>query len=70
MSSEINTYEVLEIHNVNAATMDMTEKLVEYLQQFIKGKELADLNIPKLELTADDRSFSLDGSEDNDTQPL
>ena len=47
MSSEINTYEVLEIHNVNAATMDMTEKLVEYLQQFIKGKELADVNIPK-----------------------
>lgn len=70
MSTEINTYEVLEIHNVNAATMDTTEKLVEYLQQFIKGKELTDLNIPKLELTVDDRSFSLEGSEDNGTQPL
>lgn len=44
VSTAINTYEILEIHNVNAATMDMAEKLVEYMQQFNRMAGLESLS--------------------------
>ena len=66
MSTEINTYEVLEIHNVNAATMDMTEKIVEYLQQFNHMESLESLRITKLSLTVDGETVLLEDAEEGE----
>lgn len=53
MSTAINTYEILEIHNRNAATMDIAEKLVEYIQQFNHMEGLVSLSIRRLTLAVD-----------------
>ena len=64
MSTEINTYEVLEINNVNEDTAEVAKKLVEYLQQFNHMKSLESLNIQKLNLTVDGETVLLEGVEE------
>lgn len=64
MSTAINTYEILEIHNVNAATMDMAEKLVEYMQQFNRMAGLESLSIRRLTLAVDGQIVLLEDIEE------
>lgn len=64
MSTEINTYEVLEINNVNADTAEVAKKLVEYLQQFNHMESLESLSIQKLSLTVDGETALLEDIEE------
>lgn len=68
MSTEINTYEVLEIHNMNADTAEVAKRLAEYLQQFNHMAGLETLSIQKLSLTVDDKTVSAEGVEEAEAE--